>query len=76
MSDREVEELSAETTSLLGQVREQSAFLDENSSADDTIAHLARSYVLQGGASEELVDRREEIEEKQAELRENILENL
>ena len=73
---REIEELSRNTTSLLGEVREESAFLDENSSVDDTIAHLARSYLLQGGASEELSDHRAEIEEKQAELRENILENL
>ena len=67
---REVEELSRETTSLLGEVREQSAFLDEDSSVDDTIAHLARSYVLQRGASEELADRREEIEARQALLQE------
>lgn len=73
---REVEELSRDTKDLLDQAIEKSDHLAGDTSIDRAVEHLCRSYLLRGGESEELAGRREEIEERQAELRENILENL
>ena len=76
-----IAELSNDTQDLLRQAVEQSEYLEGSDPLDKTVAHLARTYVIAGGsdAHEELGEEGEpstEVKERQAELREEIMENL
>ena len=77
-----VAELSADTQDLLRRAVETSDHLEADDPLDKTISTMARAYIIADGKNdpEELAEGEAEtspeVKERQAELREEIMENL